>query len=78
MADALLLPAHCMISEAWGVNDGEVWSILARCTGATRIARRARIDPGLKRRSQMALLYGDDGWVTIHENKLTYTLDITR
>ena len=33
---------------------------------------------GLTRRSHITLLKGSDGWVTIKENKLKYSLDITR
>ncbi len=48
MADVLLLPENCMMDARWdSAHDGAVWTLLADAVGASRVARRARIDPGV-------------------------------
>jgi tRNA wybutosine-synthesizing protein 3 len=78
MDDIVLLPEGCMTNPAWLSAGPSVWSAIASAVGGMRVARRARIDPGLKRQSRMQLLLGDSGWVVVKENGLKYCLDVTR
>lgn len=62
---------------------------LATCFCATRVARKARVDCGPKRESKVRLLLppagmsketgsGSPGWVTVIENSIHFSFDITR
>jgi hypothetical protein len=74
-------------------NDINIWSQLASCFGLKRVARKASVDKGPMRESRVILLYpsidsnedNDDkygpdslGWVTVFENKIAVSFDITR
>jgi tRNA G37 N-methylase Trm5 len=68
------------------------WRDLANCFSVSRVARKARIHHGPKRESQVTLLYppaitenssletgpGSRGWVTVVENNIAFSFDITR
>lgn len=67
----------------------QVFGTLAQCFGLTRVARKAEIDSGPKRESKVRLLHpvlgmaattgpSSAGWVTVYENKISYSFDITR
>lgn len=95
LGDVLLLERDHPFQEAslWAPAYPALWpALLSVFPGATRVARMAPIQPGTKRRSQVALLYppptpededlppgpGGPGWVTVRENGLRYSLDITK
>lgn len=68
------------------------WRDLANCFSVQRVARKARIHHGPKRESQVSLLYppridsesspdtgpGSRCWVTVTENSIAFSFDITR
>jgi tRNA(Phe) wybutosine-synthesizing methylase Tyw3 len=67
----------------------QVFSALAGCFGLDRVARKAEIDSGPRRESKVRLLHptvgmpastgpGAEGWVTVWENRIPYSFDITR
>jgi hypothetical protein len=70
----------------------QLWpALLSIFPGATRVARMARVQDGPKRRSQVRLLFpppppgaeeregpGSLGWVTVKENGLAYSFDLTK
>eukprot|EP01083_Nonionella_stella_P042400 114549_1 len=55
-----------------------LWTGVASALGAKRVARQQEIDPGLKRRSRVQMLLGDDGWVEHKENSIFYCFDVTK
>lgn len=88
-----MLQAGNLVNPAWQAAGSHIWSIVAEATKANRVARRAEIDVGKalntdlacltivqgpKRHSHVDLLLGNDPWVTVKENGLVYTLDITK
>jgi tRNA(Phe) wybutosine-synthesizing methylase Tyw3 len=67
----------------------QVFSALAGCFGLGRVARKAEIDSGPRRESKVRLLHptvgmpastgpGAEGWVTVWENRIPYSFDLTR
>jgi len=87
VGDVLMVPEHALIEDVWNVPS--VWAALAAIFGAGRVARKAKIDSGLLRQSCVLMLYpalgrpdttgpGSPGWVTVVENKLPFSFDITR
>lgn len=81
-------------AAVWGRAFPALWpALLSVYPGASRVARMAPVQNGPKRRSQVQLLYptpppeesaqasqgpGSPGWVTVRENRLTYSFDLTR
>eukprot|EP00912_Choanoflagellata_sp_UC4_P000644 UC4_evm2s399 len=55
-----------------------IWPVVASSLQASKVAIKARIDPGPKRESQVQLLYGDDGWVEHTDNGIKYRYDVTK
>lgn len=94
LGDVFMLPPDAMTDARWAVpgaaaaaapddsgasdHGSNVWRVAADAVGAARVARRAAIHPGLKRRSQVQLLLGSSGWVTVKENGLRYSFDVTK
>ena len=59
-----LLPKGSFTSPGWDVVRGPaLWSAVAEALGATKLARKADVDPGPRRESRVELLLGEDGWV---------------
>ena len=65
----------------------EFWSGLAACFSANRVAQKARIDVGPKRESRVVVLWSSPTipvdsaygcWVTVVENKVSFSFDLTR
>lgn len=46
--------------------------------GASKLARKADIDPGLKRESRVQLLLGESGKVQHKDNGVVYSYDVTK
>lgn len=78
--DLVLLPATTFTSPEWEhiTPCDQLWRCVTTALGATRLARQARIDPGLLRQSQVELLWGTDGWVCHVDNHIQYWFDVTR
>ena len=70
--DLAMLPEHAFATAAFWTALSGLWSEVAGAIGVNRVARRARIDPGLKRESRAVLLQGEDGWVTHTDNGVRY------
>jgi tRNA wybutosine-synthesizing protein 3 len=104
VGDVVMVPEGCLENQLWdSVINESFWAGLLSCFNHddaasskkfTRIARKARIDPGLKRESRVRLLYpaethsndtkqesaGPDGvgWTEVTENGITFGFDITK
>ena len=72
---------------ATGPSAFEFWSGLAACFSTNRVAQKARIDGGPKRESRVVVLWSsptipadsaDGCWVTVVENKVSFSFDLTR
>lgn len=86
VGDIAVIPAEALLDPRWEPAVPNIWDTVASVFGCQRVARAARIDAGLRRRSRVELLKaatssaGDEeaGWVTVRENGLKYSFDITR
>ena len=101
VGDVIMIPEGFLEDEFWNsVIDDSFWLGLLNCFNFdsdgenrtrklySRIARHARIDPGLKRESRVRLLYpllrndsagpDGDGWTEVVENNITFGFDITK
>ena len=60
-------------------TDTKDWPLekVAIALGAKRIAIQGEIDSGIRRKSQLELVYGEDGWVVHRENFVEYEFDAT-
>jgi len=79
--DLVLLPPDAYTASPWrAVDPPMLWATVAAAIGAKRVARKAEIHPGPKRKSQVVLLYPaeGDGWVTHTEGGTKYTWDVTQ
>lgn len=70
--DLAMLPENSFATESAWAELPDLWTEVAAAIGASRVARRARIDPGLRRESRAVLLKGEDGWVTHMDNGVRY------
>jgi tRNA G37 N-methylase Trm5 len=77
--DLILLSKTAFASDQWREHVTPLlWTAVANALRATKIARKADVDPGLRRESRVVLLHGDDGWVRHVDNGVIYTYDATR
>ena len=58
-------------TSGWPLED------VASALGAKRIAIQSEIDPGIRRKSRLKLIHGNDGWVIHRENFVEYEFDAT-
>eukprot|EP01138_Halocafeteria_seosinensis_P007657 gb/GECG01007825.1/.p1 GENE.gb/GECG01007825.1/~~gb/GECG01007825.1/.p1 ORF type:complete len:1688 (+),score=172.13 gb/GECG01007825.1/:1-5064(+) len=86
-SDALMLSPHSLVDPLWEqpkiqLGDSQlvprIWQDLAQLANARIVTRRSEIAQSCTRDSRVELLFGDDPWVTIKENGILYTLDITK
>ena len=56
----------------------QLWKTVAKALKVARVARQQEIKQGPKRRSQVAMLLGKDGWVKHKENGVWYCFDVTK
>jgi len=94
VGDVLMIPLDTFNCNEWEIllekgNGTTFWSGLAECFGLSRVARKSKIDSGPKRESNVMLLLppagqpqetgpSSPGWVTVTENCIQYSFDITR
>jgi tRNA wybutosine-synthesizing protein 3 len=94
VGNVLMIPSETFNCTEWeniikGDEAISFWEGLAKCFGLSRVARKSKIDSGPKRESKVLLLlppYGQPqetgpssvGWVTVTENSVQYSFDITR
>ncbi|KAG9454033.1 hypothetical protein H6P81_006937 [Aristolochia fimbriata] len=78
LGDITVLPATSFKDPIWESLGQELWMLVARSLGTQRLARQGRIVPNATRDSALEILVGDNGWVTHHENGISYSLDATK
>ena len=80
LGDLVLIPAHAFAAADFTAFESELYAMVARVLGASRIARQAPVSQGPKRESRAVMLYpeGADGWVETKELGVTYGLDVTK
>lgn len=93
VGDIMMIPSDTFDCSEWELflkhNSSAFWTGLAKCFGLSRIARKSKIDSGPKRESNVILLLppcgqpsetgpSSAGWVTVTENSILQSFDITR
>eukprot|EP00596_Hydrurales_sp_CCMP1899_P002322 CAMPEP_0119039050 /NCGR_PEP_ID=MMETSP1177-20130426/8350_1 /TAXON_ID=2985 /ORGANISM="Ochromonas sp, Strain CCMP1899" /LENGTH=281 /DNA_ID=CAMNT_0007002461 /DNA_START=2709 /DNA_END=3551 /DNA_ORIENTATION=- len=94
VGNVLMIPEDSMKGADWEAllssgNSVRIWTGLAACFGVSKVARKARVDGGPKRESNVMLLLpplgqpvetgpGSAGWVEVFENNISYGFDVTR
>ncbi|PKA48659.1 tRNA wybutosine-synthesizing protein 2/3/4 [Apostasia shenzhenica] len=78
LGDLVVLPGTCFRNSIWDSIAKELWSIVAKSLGASRLARQGRILPTVTRDSTLEVLVGESGWVTHEENGIFYSFDATK
>ena len=73
LEDLVLLPQNALLD-----GDESTWSAVAKALKCQRVARQAEIEVGPKRRSQVEMLLGRNGWVNHLENGVRYLFDVTK
>lgn len=76
--DLVLLAGNSFMHSAWKSLGQELWLTVSRALKVNKVARKASIDPGLKRESRVILLAGDTGWVEHIDNGIKYHYDVTK
>jgi len=80
LGDLVLIPSHAFTASDFKTFEDELYGMVARVLGASRVARQAPVSQGPKRESRAVVLYpkGADGWVETKELGVTYGLDVTK
>ncbi|KAJ1700928.1 hypothetical protein LUZ63_000707 [Rhynchospora breviuscula] len=78
LGDMVVLPKNSFKDPQWDLIAKELWPIVANSLGTQRLARQGSVMPTGTRDSGLELLVGSDGWVTHHENGISYSLDATK
>jgi hypothetical protein len=79
--DMIVLPEGALESALWEcVAPALLWRTAAEALGVARIAVKGEVDAGRMRQSHVVIKHPPcaDGWVTVAQNGLTYTFDVTR
>eukprot|EP00041_Stephanoeca_diplocostata_P012559 m.210255 g.210255 ORF g.210255 m.210255 type:complete len:451 (-) comp19003_c0_seq3:650-2002(-) len=76
--DLILIPKTAFTQRKWREAVPELWKVVAEALGASKLARKADIDPGLKRQSRVKLLFGESGRVVHKDNGVLYSYDVTK
>lgn len=71
LGDMVVFPQGTDTSD-WPLGD------VAEALNCNRVAIQHEIDPGVTRKSQLELVYGEDGWVVHRENFVDYEFDATQ
>ena len=87
VGDVLMIPSDRLTSQPWQAilsdesKAASVWSGLAAIFGLKRVARKAAVDSGPMRKSRVSILFPSEGcssWVTVVENSISFSFDITK
>lgn len=80
LGDLILVPAHAFSASEFKTFETELYGMVARVLGASRVARQAPVSQGPKRESRAVMLYPEaaDGWVETKELGVIYGLDVTK
>ncbi|XP_070200747.1 tRNA wybutosine-synthesizing protein 2 homolog [Littorina saxatilis] len=76
--DLVLLPSNAFVSQDWNELGKKLWTTVAKCTGAQRVARQAAVTANGYRTPQVTVLRGNSGVVQHVDNEIRYEYDITR
>jgi len=76
--DLILLPEKCFVSEDWAQVGDDLWITTARVLGGKRLGKKSAIVDNDYRSPKVALLWGENGWVSHVDNGINYTYDVTR
>ncbi|CAM9295327.1 unnamed protein product [Lampetra planeri] len=75
--DLVVLPSGSFRSHYWRQLEPELWAVVARVLGASRVARCHRVAPDDFRSPRTQLLLGEHGHVVHRDNNITYEFDVT-
>ncbi|XP_061435202.1 tRNA wybutosine-synthesizing protein 2 homolog [Lethenteron reissneri] len=75
--DLVVLPSGAFRSHYWRQLEPELWAVVARVLGASRVARCHRVAPDDFRSPRTQLLLGGHGHVVHRDNSITYEFDVT-
>ena len=80
LGDLVLVPPHAFSASEFKTFETELYGMVARVLGASRVARQAPVSQGPKRESRAVMLYpeGANGWVETKELGVIYGLDVTK
>lgn len=80
LGNLVLIPSHAFTASDFKTFEDELYAMVARVLGASRVARQAPVSQGPKRESRAVVLHpkGADGWVETKELGVTYGLDVTK
>ena len=76
--DLILLPENSFTLDKWALFGEELWKVVAKSLGVTRLAKKSTINNDGFRTPNVSLLLGDSGWVTHIDNGIKYTFDVTK
>ena len=78
--DLVLVPAQAFSANEFKSFQDDLYGMVARVLGVTRVARQAPVSQGPKRESRAVMMYprDADGWVETKELGVTYGLDVTK
>lgn len=76
--DLILLPENSFTLDKWVLFGEELWKVVAKSLGVTRLAKKSTINNDGFRTPNVNLLLGDNGWVTHIDNGIKYTFDVTK
>jgi tRNA G37 N-methylase Trm5 len=80
-SDMIVLPEGSLQSSLWeGIDRKALWRTAAEALGVARLAVKGEVDKGRMRSSHVNLVHPPeaDGWVSVTQNGITYTFDVTR
>jgi len=82
LGDMVLIPEFSFSSIIWDEinsnSDNKIWKIICEVLKISKVGRQNRISPGSMRKSQVELLYGDNGVVLHKENGVLFEFDTTK
>lgn len=76
--DLILLPENSFTLDKWALFGEELWKVVTKSLGVTRLAKKSTINNDGFRTPKVSLLLGDSGWVTHIDNGIKYTFDVTK
>ncbi|XP_022926928.1 tRNA wybutosine-synthesizing protein 2/3/4 [Cucurbita moschata] len=78
LGDIVVLPVTSFKDPTWDTIGEELWPMVAKSLGTSRLARQGRVASTGTRDSNLEILMGDNGWVDHRENGITYSFDATK
>jgi len=82
LGDLVLLPESSLSSKNWQKiifeSQNKIWEIYCEILQVSKVGRQRKIQSGPMRKSQVELLYGEDGIVLHKENGIFFEFDTTK